>query len=333
MRWRLFLPIAVVAAATLIALAVGNGATVARAWLYAFVLVSMIPIGSLAMLLVHGVSGGRWGEDLAPVLVPAARTIPLLLLAFAPVIVLRPLIYDWNALPLPHDVRSLYLDPVFFDARTVIGLLIWSALAWTEAWRRPPSAALGLVAHLLIVTFLPADWILTISPGSTSAGFGFGFAIEQLFAALAFAAILAPQAPGRPNRDLAGMMLTALLGTVYFFYMAFIITWYGNIPAKVHWYVVRAGGGWAIEMLASFLLGAAIPFFSILSPAVRREPSLLRMVGVLALSGIAMHVAWMIVPVFGTAILVPAALAGLVMALLMCAARQNLRLLGVANGL
>jgi hypothetical protein len=235
-------------------------------------------------------------------------------------------------LELPHDVRQFYLDPLFFDARTLIGLLVWTVLAWTDAWRSPTYAMAGIAVHLLIVTFLPADWVLTIPPGSVSAGFGLGFGIEQMFAALAFVAVLAPQAPGRPNRDLAGIMLTTLLGTVYFFYMAFIITWYGNIPAKVHWYAVRAGDGWALEMLAAFVVGAALPFLAILNPAVRREPPLLRIVGAFVLTGIALHIVWMIVPAFGVIIIVPAILAGLVMALVLWRAHGNLPRLGGAHG-
>ena len=331
-RW-LPLLVAAVAAAVLILIAWGDGAMAARAWLCAFVLISMIPIGSLVLLLVHGISGGRWGADLAPVLAPAARCIPLLFLAFLPVILFRPLIYDWQVLGLPSDVTRIYLNPLFFDARTLIGLAIWSGLAWTGAWRNQVFAALGLAAHLVIITFLPADWVLTLPPGSVSAGFGLGFGVEQLFAALAFTAILAPQPPGRANRDLAGIMLTTLLGSVYFFYMAFIITWYGNIPAKVHWYAVRAGDGWSLEMLAAVLLGAAIPFLSILNPAVRREPPLLRVVGALVLIGIALHIVWMIIPAFGAVAIIPAILASLAMALLIWSVSLHFHVLGAAHEL
>ncbi len=332
MRMRLGLLIASLVALALFLVTSGFGATAARAWLCAFVLVSMVPIGSLAVLLVHGISGGRWGGELAPVLAPAARSIPLLFIAFLPVILCRPLIYRWNELGLPHDVMDLYLNPLFFDARTLVALAIWSFLAWTQAWRRTLTAAFGLVAHLIIVTFVPADWVLTIQPGSVSAGFGLGFGVEQMFAALAFTAILAPQPSGRPNRDLAGIMLTTLLGTVYFFYMAFIITWYGNIPAKVHWYVVRTGGGWQIEALIAFLAGAALPFLAILHPYVRREPAALRPVGILVLAGIALHIGWMVVPAFGAITIVPAILACATLGLVLLTASSSGPLTGEAHG-
>jgi len=319
MKRSLIIVLAIAAAVALALSAWGNAATAARAWLAAFVLVSMIPIGSLGLLLVQGISGGRWGADFAPALVPAARAVPLLFLMFLPVILLRPLIYDWAALNVPHEVRALYLNALFFDARTLIGLAIWSVLAWTGAWRNQLFAALGLVAHLLLMTFLPADWVMTIQPGSVSAGFGMGFGIEQMFAALGFVAVLAPQQPGRPTRDLAGIMVTTLLGSVYFLYMEFLIPWYGNVPDKVHWFVVRAGEAWWVVSLLAFLIGAALPFFAILNPYVRREPSAMRLVGILVLTGVALHIAWMTLPSFGAAAIAPAIFAALLMALLAAA--------------
>jgi hypothetical protein len=322
-RWILLL-LAALALAALAVSAWGDAATAARAWLCAFVLVSMIPIGSLALLLVHGISGGRWGGDFAPVLVPAARSIPLLTLVFLPVIVFRPLIYDWSAMNLPQDVLRYYLNPVFFDARTLIGIAVWSLLAWGGAWRNQGTAGGGLVIHLVLMTFLPADWVLTIQPGSISAGFGLGFGIEQMFAALAFTAVLAPQQPGRANRDLAGIMVTTLLATVYFLYMQFLITWYGNIPTKVHWYAVRVGDGWQAVAFAAFLIGAGLPFLAILNPYVRREPAPMRVVGGCVLLGIALHVIWTVLPVFGGTPLLPAVFSILAIALLLSAVSRLL---------
>jgi len=249
----------------LVAMASGFAAAAARGWLSAFVLVSMVPIGSLALLLVHGISGGRWGRDLAAVLIPAARCIPLLFVAFLPVLIFRSSIYRWQDLELPHDVTRYYLNSAFFDARTFAALAVWSALAWCGVWRSQLLAGLGLVAHLVLMTFIPADWVLTLPPGSTSAGLGLGFGIEQIGAALAFGAVVA---------------------------------------------------------LAAFLIGAALPFLAILNPVVRREPTALRIVGFFVLSGIALHITWLTIPVLGVAALAPAALAALAMALPITAAAR-----------
>jgi hypothetical protein len=313
----------VAALIVLLIISVLLGPVAARGWLCAFVLIAMVPIGSLALLMVHGISGGRCGHDLAPVLIPAARCIPLLIVAFVPVVLFRAEIYRWDELQIPPDVRAYYLNPAFFDARTLIALAIWSGLAWAGVWRRSLFAGLGLVVHLILMTFIPADWVLTLRPGSTSAGFGLGFGIEQMGAAPGLAAALAVQGPDpRACRDLAGMIVSTLLGAVYFIYMQFIVTWYGNIPEKVHWYVTHSSAGWSILAFAAFTIGAALPFLAILHPAVRREPALLRVVGILVLCGIALHVAWLTAPAFGAVSQAPALLAALAMALLLAAAAR-----------
>lgn len=291
-------------------------ASFAHGWLSAFAFLSMIPIGSLAMLLVHGISGGRWGGDFAPVLAPAARAMPLFLLAFIPILWLRPLIYEWPAHGVPVDVARDYFNPPFFALRTIVALVIWSILAWREVWKSQLWSGIALVIHGILITFVPADWILSLRPGSSSAGFGLGFGVEQMFAALAFAALLAPQGENpRANRDLAGMMVTTLLGTVYFFYMQFIITWYGNIPEKVDWYVARTYGVWPVIAFFSFVLGSALPFLGVLHPWVRRSPMPMRWLGALVLTGIALHIAWLTIPAFGYGPVIPALLSLVTIAL------------------
>lgn len=257
-------------------------------------------------------------------LIPAARCIPLLLVAFLPVLLWRPEIWRWDELHLPPDVRALYLNPVFFDARTILALAVWSGLAWCQVWRRPLTAGLGLVAHLILMTLIPADWVLTLRPGSVSAGFGFGFGVEQIGAALSLAAVLAVQGRDpRAGRDLSGMILSALLGTMYFVAMQFIVTWYGNVPDKVRWYVVRAGDGWPILALAALMLGAVLPFLALLHPSVRRAPACLRWAGALALGGVALHVAWLTAPAWGATSQAPALLAALAMGLVLAAAART----------
>jgi hypothetical protein len=240
------------------------------------------------------------------------------------VVLFRQWIYSWDQLHLSPDVRALYLNPGFFDTRTILALAVWSGLAWCEVWRRPLTAGLGLVVHLVLLTFIPADWVLTLPPGSVSAGFGLGFGIEQIGAALGLAAALAIQGQDpRACRDLAGMIVSTLLGTMYFVSMQFIVTWYGNIPDKVHWYVVRASDGWSLLALAAVVIGAVLPFLAMLHPSVRGEPARLRWVGGLALCGVTLHVAWLTAPALGAVTQMPALLATLVIAMVLATAART----------
>jgi hypothetical protein len=279
----------------------------ARAWLPAFVLISMIPIGSLGLLMVHGISGGRWGQDMAPALVAAARAVPLLIPAFLPILIFRGRLPDWPLAGAAPDVAHFYLSPLIFDLRSIVALSIWSCFAWGRVWRNQATAAMGLVVHLILVSIIPADWVLTLPPGSTSTGFGLGFGIEQMLAALGFVALLATQGgEPRANRDLAGLIVTTLLAVVYFLYVQFLIEWYGDVPEKVKWFASRNMGAWPLIDLLAFLAGAAGPFLAILHHDVRRSPTAMRWVGVFVLVGVTLHLVWLTIPPEGIAALVPA---------------------------
>lgn len=69
----------------------------ARGWLVAWLVWSAVPVGSLVLMLIHGVTGGRWGEALAPALRPAAALVPLAGLAFLGVALGLPALYPWAA--------------------------------------------------------------------------------------------------------------------------------------------------------------------------------------------------------------------------------------------
>jgi hypothetical protein len=162
------------------------------------------------------------------------------------------------------------------------------------------------VAHIVCSTFIPADWVLSVQPGAASAGFGFGFAIEQMYAALAVAAILAPQGQDpRANRDLAGMLISAFLGAMYFIYVQFVIIWYGNVPDKIRWYATRSVGWWPAVAGLAFSLGGLVPFLMLLNFQVRMSALWLRLVGILVAAGIALHLAWLIFPSLGAAAAFP----------------------------
>lgn len=300
---------AVVAAALLLALALFNPALFAQGYLAGIVLVSMVPIGSLVLLLAGGLTGGDWMAELGPVLVRAARALPLLPLAFIPVIMFRPLIYPWPGDGTPVNVTHFYLNPAFFAVRSLAGLSVLAVLSWRAAWRRQASAAVGLLVAAAVLDLLPVDWLLTLRPHATSAAFGWGFGVEQLLAALGLCAVLAPQIrTARANADLAGLILACILGTVYFGYMQFLITWYGNIPDKVHWYVARAAAPWPWLALGGFAVGAALPLLAMLAPRIRHTVAGMRLVGALVLTGTALHVAWLVLPALTPLAALPAAL-------------------------
>lgn len=232
LRWAV--GIGVVGALTLGISAVVEPRSAAQGWLAAFVFWSGVPVGAVVLLLIHRLTGGRWGEALAPALLPLAGLMPAAALAFLPAALAMPALFPWAADPaaVPSGVAAIYLNGPVFLVRSGVALAGWSLLAVLLVLGRCTRlvAALGLAFHGIMVGVVGIDWILSVEPPFTSSAFGAALAVQQILSALAVAALLAPESPGRPARDLAGLAITALLGLVYLDFMSFVVAWYGNLP-------------------------------------------------------------------------------------------------------
>jgi hypothetical protein len=307
----------VVGIAACFGLAVGailNARAVAQGWLIAFVFWSGIPIGSLVLLLIHRVVGGRWGEALAPVLMPAAALVPFAALAILPLVLNLSAVYPWAADPatIPSDVARLYLNWPAFIARAIVALGGWSLFALLIVTGRCSKlvAGIGLAFHGIVISLVAVDWVLSVDPGYTSSSFAAGIAIQQILSALSIAAIVGTSGLyERLLRDLSELLLASLLGVVYLDLMAYVVAWYGNLPEKAAWYVPRNHGAWGSVILTAIVVGAFIPFALLLSTRARASKIALRVAGALVLLGVALHTVWILAPAFEPSALVSACIA------------------------
>ena len=281
---------------------VGPVQALARGWLLAFAVWSGVPIGSLVLLMIHTLVGGRWGRELSPVLRPFALLIPIVLIAFVPIAAALPAVYPWLAASrVTPSVSAWYLNTPAFFVRAAIALSGWSILGIVFGIGRGTAlvAALGLAFHGLAISVVAVDWYLSLTPAYVSTAFAAMIAIQQILSALVAAALICPRTAGRNTRgDLGGLLIAATLGTVYMELMIFIVAWYGDLPDQARWYLDRVEGAWLWLLIAAVLVGAVLPFGLLLVRANRRSRSGLRLVGALLAIGVTLHFAWLIVPSF-----------------------------------
>ncbi len=208
-----------------------------RGWLTAFAIWSLCPVGSMTLLLIHCLTGGEWGRAAAPVLRPAAAMVPLVALAFVPVLVGLGYIYPWAAdsSAVPPDVARWYLSGPSFAVRAVITLAGWSVLGVVFAAGAGSRllAGFGLAFFGLTISLVAVDWYLSLEPHYVASAFASMIAIQQLLAALAVSALIGlPQIEGKAAGDLGGLLIATLLGVVYLELMTFVVAWYGDLPDK-----------------------------------------------------------------------------------------------------
>ena len=106
-----------------------------KSYLLAYVFWIGIALGSLALSMVHHLSGGAWGVVIRRVLEAASRTLPFMALLFLPIAFGMHELYLWaNAEAVAKDAilqhKAPYLNVPFFFVRAAIYFTVWSALAF-----------------------------------------------------------------------------------------------------------------------------------------------------------------------------------------------------------
>jgi hypothetical protein len=285
-----------------------------RSYLFAWLFLLAIALGSFANLMVHSLTGGRWGETVRPAWIAATRLIPLVAVLFLPILVGVEKVYPWAAEP------GKYLNLPFWVGRSIVWLVAWVVLstAFLRADRAtvdPASgaspgarriAAFGLIVYALTVSLAAVDWIASLTPKWYSSTFGLVVGTGQMLAGAAFgvvaAAFVAAPADDEPTRlrfhDLGNILLMYVLTWAYLAYTQFLVIWSENLPHEIHWYVPRVQTGWAGLGIFLIAFHFFLPLLILLSRAAKRAPALL---GAIALGLLAAHLAeafWLVVPTF-----------------------------------
>lgn len=276
---------------------------VGAAWLFATFLALGLSAGALSLLLTGRLTGGAWIGALEPVLRPMAAMVPLIGVAFVSLLFLMPVLYPWAA-GGAHDqlVGLFYLNRPLLVLRLVLAFAGWSLAAFVivdiPGARGQVFAALALVFHVIMTTFLAYDWMLALQPAFTSSAFGAFACILFLMSALCLGALLAPL-EDKPLRDVAGLIIAAALAVIYIGFMQFLIIWYGNLPETAKFYLDRSGPAATPVLVAALVVGGLLPIALLLSSAARRSQARVRFAGACGLVGIALHWGWCAMGMFG----------------------------------
>ena len=99
-----------------------NPAQFVRSFLPAYMWMLSVTLGSLAIAMVHQVSGGAWGVVIRRILGAASRTLPLLTVLFVPIALGLRALYPWaDPAHVAEDPilqwKQPYLNTPFFLVR------------------------------------------------------------------------------------------------------------------------------------------------------------------------------------------------------------------------
>lgn len=284
-------------------------------YLFAFLFFTGLSLGSLALLFVHALTGGEWGQRLEPQLVAAARTLPLQAALVLPLLLGMPVLYPWAAPgAAAGDVllaaQRWYLEPAFFALRTLGCFALWLALvALFVRWQASRPAALprlaagGLIVYALTTLVVATDWAMSLEPHWHSTSFGMLVATGWLLAAAALAVwraaasrdACAVRSPA-VLRDLGNLLLLLVLGWSYLAYMQYLTVWIADLPAETSWYLPRTLSSWRWLAWALIAFHFAVPFAVLLSRRAKEARGWLGTTAALLLFAQLLDALWLVAP-------------------------------------
>jgi hypothetical protein len=294
------------------------------AWLTAALVLVGLPLGAMTLLMIHGLTGGRWGEAMRPPLRATVATLPLALVFLLPILLRPDLVFPWavadvSALPEAVRAKLAYLNTPFFLVRFAGCAVLWLALAFfVLQWTDPDAPqsntrgfALGLVVHAAAVTVFSTDWMLSLDPEFTSTIYAMLEASAEVVgaAALALLVLAATRSievlPGGEGdavlgEDVANMLFGFMLTWAYLAFMQWIVVWAGDLPNDIGWYLRRGTGGWRVLLWLVVLLQLALPFAAFLARTVKRSHRGLVWLAIVVLAGHMMESVWRIRPALAT---------------------------------
>jgi hypothetical protein len=298
-------------------------------WLLGLLYWIAVPLGSLALVMLHNLTGGSWGFAVRRLFEAALRTLPLFALLFVPLALGLGHLYPWSHEDLVArdpllQHKSSYLNSTGFLARAALYFAVWLALSvsldrLTLRRDRSPDPDLarrmrrisgpGIPLYGIAMTFAAVDWAMSLEPHWFSTIYGAIFVVGQVLTTLAFgiavSAWLSQREPFsrwlQPGHyhDLGKLLFAFVLLWAYVNFSQFLIVWSGNLAEETPWYLRRAYGVWQPLALALILFHFALPFLVLLSRRTKRNPRALGAIAMLLLALRFLDLYWLIVPAFG----------------------------------
>jgi hypothetical protein len=305
-----------------------NPAQFFQSYLMAYMFVLGLSLGSLALAMVHQLSGGAWGVVIRRPIGAATRVLPVLTVLFVPIVFGMHHLYEWTHLDVVANDpilkgKQLYLNTPFFLIRAALYFAGWNLIAFLlNRWsleqdrtgdpllsrRMQKLSGVGLLVYGLFTTFAAFDWMMSLAPHWFSTIYGVLIIGGQALSAMAFMIVILTWLSRRTPlsdivvpahfHDLANLMLAFVMLWAYFSFSQYLIIWSGNLPEEITWYMSRLQPGWRLVALLLVVFHFAAPFALLLSRAIKRAPETIAKVALAILVARLVDLFWLIAPEF-----------------------------------
>ncbi len=271
-----------------------------RSYLVGFWLWMGAGAGCLLILMTQYLTGGAWGVVIRRLAEAGSKTLYVFWPLFLPLLLGAPILYKWIGMQNEPVIRakSLYLNVPFLWGRWVIYGALWLGLTWIlNKWslREDETKSMeysrllekisgpGTVFFFFTMTFCAVDYLMVLEPRWFSTVYGFMIIMGECLTAMAVMvatlAVLVRFAPmdhavtKRHLHDLGKLLLALTMLWAYMNFAQLLITWSGNLPEEIIWYIKRWNGGWGWVGVILLVGHFCLPFLLLLSQDLKRNPA------------------------------------------------------------
>ncbi|MBC8161311.1 MAG: hypothetical protein H7Z42_08835, partial [Roseiflexaceae bacterium] len=307
-----------------------------QSYLFAFLFWFALSMGGLGLLMLQYVVQGRWGQTIKRILEAMALNLPLLAIAFVPILVSLFLgsgaLYPWNNPETVNEFEMLqfrvetgYLTPLWFTVRAVLYFAVWLGLMvlLTRGSREQdanPSdsihkrlgrtSALGIVLFMLSYSFATIDWGMTTEVLWYSTMYPVLYVVISALTGIAFSILVLsfirklPQisriATANRFHDLSTLAFAFTVLWTYVNFSQFLIMYSANISEEAEFYVHRTQGGWGILGGVVTICCFILPFLTLLGRRTKRSPQRMRAIAAFIIGAQVLNLFYTLIPAFHT---------------------------------
>jgi hypothetical protein len=304
----------------------------AFAYLAAFGATFTSLLGVLALLAMTRTVGARWFTVLRGVAHAFASATLLLPLAFLPIALLLPTLYDWAGAThglsvVAHETPRVavfnhpWLGRAWFVARSLVYLGLWAGYAElmraleqkqqrknddARARRQVSLSAAALPLLGFSGSWAAFDWLMSAVPGWNMTGLGLYVLTGGFASALGVLSVLVHVAKRREllptevgaahSLALGRLLFAAVCLWAYLAISQLIIVWVGNLPREAAFCLPRSQGPFRTIALVLLFGHFLLPFFLLLSRAWKKRIGFVAGLGGWLVPMHALDLYWLIAP-------------------------------------
>ncbi len=290
------------AAAVLYQLFAGDAKRAWSAYLMNFVYWTGLGFGAFLLSPVLVATNATWGRPVKRIAESVIFFLPVSFILLWPLFLGRETAFWWVL--EPDQQKAPWLNTTFFFAREAVGLLamIFGAGMFTcnsvksdlvyieqgrseETYRNAQStyAPAYIILYAFILSLISFDMMMSLNPEWFSTLFGAYYFIVSFYGGLAFLIIVSTFAVEKMSmgeiiekkqfHDLGKLLFSFCVVGLDFFYVQFLVIWYGNLPEETRYVISRVMyDPWTAFAWTVLIVLFLVPFVTLLFRKLKMKP-------------------------------------------------------------